>query len=194
MLVKWPQVSSSKQTAHTSTSHASCGGYISRSVPDIVLMVFLYVCLYWETIVWLPTSSQLTIICTEGSLYTCLVIAADNIVYTNYLSMPYTPRFGTRMLVYSTVVNFQNEALSISHITLPALATIHSCNQCYLLHIQGWSNVHFSDWFSMILRTKKWFSMVESFIIWLWLHASAMKLYLPYLYQSWLIFLHFKPV
>ena len=58
---------------------------------------------------------------------------------------------------------------------------------------QGWSNVHFVDWFPMILHKKKCFWIVQSFIIWLWLHASAMKVYILYLYQDWLILLHFKP-
>ena len=59
---------------------------------------------------------------------------------------------------------------------------------------QGWSNVHFSYWFPMIFCTKKWFSMVKSFVIWLWLHSSAMTFHLRYLYQNWPILLHFKHV
>ena len=35
---------------------------------------------------------------------------------------------------------------------------------------------------------------LNSLIIWLWLHASGMKSYLLYLYQNWLILLHFNPV
>ena len=36
--------------------------------------------------------------------------------------------------------------------------------------------------------------MVESVIIWSWLHVSAMELYLLYLYQNVSILLHFKHV
>ena len=58
---------------------------------------------------------------------------------------------------------------------------------------QEWSNVHFSDWVPIILHKRKWFCIFYS-IIGLWLHASAIKSYLLYLYQNWLICLHFKPV
>ena len=59
---------------------------------------------------------------------------------------------------------------------------------------QGWSNVDFTDWFPIILHKKKWFSIVQSIFIGLWLNESAIKSYLLYFRQNWLIFLHFKPV
>ena len=57
---------------------------------------------------------------------------------------------------------------------------------------QRWSNVPFNDRFPVILHKKKWFSIVYLFIIWSWLHASAMKLCLLYIYQNWSIFLHLE--